>query len=99
MSLWLCARRLVRGAALALEGEREVCVGGAGGEILRRVSAPVVLCLNRAAAPRSVPECALRAQKAPFVALATRVPRLPRGTDPKNRAHRPGRGAGPSRVA
>ena len=82
---------------LSLEREREVCVGG--GEILRRVSAPVLFCLNRAAAPRSVPECALRAQKAPFVALATRVPRLPRGTDPKNRAHRPGRGAGPSRVA
>jgi len=72
MSLWLCARRLVRGAGLALEGEREVCVAVGGGEILRRVSAPVLFCLNRAAAPRSVPDCALRAQKAPFVTLVTR---------------------------
>ena len=32
-------------------------------------------CLNRAAAPRSVPGCALRAQTASHVTLGTRVPR------------------------
>ena len=53
-----------------------MCVGGGGGELAPCFHfAAVVFCLNRAAAPRSVPGCALRAQKASYVTLGTRVPR------------------------